>query len=283
MYIFTNSFFDPVKIAGSGQAFRFKVIDNEHIELVAHGRYLQIAVLGDDRFALSCTEEDFKDIWEDYFDLNRDYGKVEASVDPDDRYLSAAVRYGHGIRILRQDIWETVISYIISQRRSIPSITTCVERLSSLRGHKLSVPALEPPFVHASSDEYYSFPAVEDMAGITPEELASIGAGYRGAYILSAVDDFRSGKLTPELLRASDDDRLYEILTSMFGVGKKVANCIMLFALARTSRFPIDVWIDRILNKYYGGAFDTSRYPDTAGIMQQYMFYYERNDSLHIT
>ena len=91
------------------------------------------------------------------------------------------------------------------------------------------------------------------------------------------------GEITTELLRASDDDRLYEILTSMFGVGKKVANCIMLFALARTSRFPIDVWIDRILKKYYGGAFDTSRYPDTAGIMQQYMFYYERNDSLHTT
>lgn len=281
MYLVNCNCFDPVRIADSGQAFRFKVLDNDHVELVACGRYLQIARLSEEEFAFSCDEADYNAIWRAYFDMDRDYALIEASVDPDDAYLAAAVKYGHGIRILRQEPWEAIISYIISQRRSIPSITTCVERLSRMRGHKIALPELDAPFVTPASDEYYSFPSVDEMRGISAEDLSSIGAGYRGPYILSALKDFNCGKISAELLDSKNDDELYEILTSMYGVGKKVANCVMLFAFARTGRFPVDVWIERIVKNYYGGFFDTSIYPETAGIMQQYMFYYERKDTTH--
>lgn len=274
-------FFDPKKIALSGQAFRIHSIDDTHTETVAHGKYLQIAYLSNGDFAFSCTEEEFEDIWKDYFDLNTDYIKAVEGSDRKDNYLQDAISYGYGIRILRQDVFETTISYIISQRRSIPSITTCVDRLSELKGKKIKMPSLDEHFVKPLKKEYYSFPSVNELKGITADELNGIGAGYRTPYILSAVEDFYSGKLLPSEMHSYDDDRLYEALTSMFGVGTKVANCIMLFAFHRTGRFPVDVWVQRIQDKYYNGSFDCSRYPDTAGIMQQFMFFYERLEESH--
>ena len=127
-------FLDLLKVADSGQAFRIKVIDDSHVELVAYGRYLQIARTAKDTFAFSCTEKEFEDIWKPYLDLGRDYGKIVRSINKNDEYLIAAAKFGEGIRILKQDIFETKISYIISQRRSIPSITTSVERISKLCG-----------------------------------------------------------------------------------------------------------------------------------------------------
>ena len=274
-------FFSPARNALSGQVFRFKVIDPAHTELVAFGRYLQIAELGNDDFAFSCSEDDWNGIWYRYFDMERDYGAVVSSIDPSDEYLAAAAAFGHGIRILRQDIWETVISYIISQRRSIPSITTSVERISRLWGQRIAVPELGDPFVKPLCDEYYSFPSVSELSSATLADISSTGVGYRAEYIMSALDDFRSGKLTCEMLESKSDSELYDILISMHGVGKKVANCIMLYAFARCGRFPIDVWMERIVNRYYGGRFCEEKYPGTCGIMQQFMFYYERNETEH--
>lgn len=273
--------FDPHKIADSGQAFRIHSIDDTHVELVAKGRYLQIADLGEDEFAFSCDEAEFNDIWIPFFDLDTDYKKIIRSIDKGDTYLRDAAVYGKGIRILRQDIFEMVISYIISQRRSIPSITTCVDRLSEKYGKKIKTPKLSSPFIKPSKDTYYAFPTPDELRDATAEEINSIGAGYRTPYILSAIDDFASGKLDPDALSALSDDELYTVLTSMFGVGIKVANCIMLFAFHRCGRFPVDVWMQRIQDKYYCGSFDCSKYPGTAGIMQQFMFFYERTEDSH--
>ena len=276
------SFFDPYKIALSGQAFRIHPIDDTHVEVVAFGRYLQIAFLGDDTFAFSCTTPEFETIWAPFFDLGRDYDAIVASINSDDTYLLDAASYGHGIRILKQDPWEALISYIISQRRSIPSITTCVDRLSEKFGNTIIAPSLEEPFVKPLKGVYYSFPTVEQMSSASGEDLSEIGAGYRGPYIIAAINDFASGKLSSEILSSADDNKLSELLLNMYGVGIKVANCVMLFAFARTGRFPIDVWIQRIMDRYYGGSFDASQYPDTAGIMQQFMFYYERCEKTHL-
>lgn len=281
MHIESISFFDPYKIALSGQAFRIHPIDDNHVEVVANNKYLQIANLGDNKFAFSCSDSEFKDIWEYFFDLKRDYNSIVSSINKEDNYLLDAASYGHGIRILNQDPWEAIISYIISQRRSIPSITTCVDRLSEKFGTKIEAPSLDTPFAKPLKDVYYAFPSVEQMSCATAEDLAEIGAGYRGPYILSAINDFASGKLTKELLYSADDSTLEALLLNMHGVGIKVCNCVMLFAFARTSRFPIDVWIQRIMDRYYGGSFDPSQYPDTAGIMQQFMFYYERCEKTH--
>ena len=269
-------FFDLAKTADSGQAFRIKVIDDSHIELVAFGKYLQIAKTGNDTFAFTCTEKEFKEIWTPYLDLGRDYKKIVKSIDKNDEYLLAAAKFGEGIRILKQDIFETVISYIISQRRSIPSITTSVERISKLCGKKIPAPKLEEPFVKPFEKEYYAFPTPAELNKLPFAELENTGVGYRAPYISRAAEDFNSGKLDPESLSKLSDEDLYKTLMSMFGVGTKVANCVMLFAFARTGRFPVDVWIQRIEDKYYNGHFDCTPYPETAGIMQQFMFYYER-------
>ena len=269
-------FLDLLKVADSGQAFRIRVIDDAHIELVAYGRYLQIAKTAKDTFAFSCDENDFEIIWKPYLDLGRDYGKIVRSIDKNDEYLIAAAKFGEGIRILKQDIFETTISYIISQRRSIPSITTSVERISKLCGKKIKAPKLESPFVAPLEKEYYAFPTPEELNNLPYKDLENTGVGYRAPYIARAAEEFSSGKLDPDALSALSDDALYKALTAMYGVGTKVANCVMLFAFARTGRFPVDVWIQRIEDRYYNGHFDCTPYPDTAGIMQQFMFYYER-------
>lgn len=269
-------FFDLAKTADSGQAFRIKVIDGCHVELVAFGRYLQIARTGEDTYALSCSEKEFEAIWRDYLDLGRDYEAIVDSIDKNDIYLLEASSFGRGIRILKQDIFETTVSYIISQRRSIPSITTSVERISKLCGKKIPVPKLGKPFEKPLCEEYYAFPTPEELNKLPFAELENTGVGYRAPYIARAVEDFASGKLDPASLESLPDEELYKVLTGMYGVGTKVANCIMLFAFARTGRFPVDVWIQRIEDRYYGGHFDHTAYPDTAGIMQQFMFYYER-------
>ena len=269
-------FLDLLKVADSGQAFRIKVIDDSHVELVAFGRYLQIAKTAKDTFAFSCTEKEFGQIWMPYLDLDRDYKAIVRSIDKNDEYLLNAARFGEGIRILKQDVFETVISYIISQRRSIPSITTSVERISKLCGKKIMAPKLSEPFVKPLSNEYCAFPTPEELNALPFSELENTGVGYRAPYIARAAEGFASGLLDADSLGKLSDDELYKALTAMYGVGTKVANCIMLFAFARTGRFPVDVWIQRIEDKYYGGHFDCSPYPDTAGIMQQFMFYYER-------
>ena len=269
-------FLDLLKVADSGQAFRIKIIDTTHIELVAYGRYLQIAKTGTDTYAFSCSEKEFEQIWERYLDLGRDYEAAVRSIDKKDSYLNDAARFGYGIRILRQDVFETTISYIISQRRSIPSITTSVERISRLCGKKINAPKLDKPFAAPLCKEYYAFPTPGELSSLPFDQLENTGVGYRAPYIARAAEEFASGKLDPAALSELSDDELYRALTGMFGVGTKVANCIMLFAFARTGRFPVDVWIQRIEDRYYGGSFDCTPYPDTAGIMQQFMFYYER-------
>lgn len=276
-YELESDFFDPQLITLSGQAFRFKNLDDSHTELVAFGKYLQIAKTAKNTYLFSCSEDEFEKIWKDYFDLDRDYRKIYESIDKDDSYLKAAADFGYGIRILKQDIWETYISYIISQRRSIPSITTSVDRLSRLCGNKITAPKLPDPFIESSAKEYYSFPCPKAVAALTLKEIEETGVGYRAQYIYEAARKFASGELDPDKLKKADDSSLYDLLLSQFGIGKKVANCIMLFAFHRLGRFPIDVWMERIVNTYYKGEFDTDRYPDTAGIMQQFMFYYERN------
>ena len=190
-------FLDLAKVADSGQAFRIKVIDSTHIELVAFGRYLQIADLGSGNFAFSCSDIEFEAIWKPYLDLGRDYKKIVKSIDKNDEHLLAAATFGKGIRILKQDVFETVISYIISQRRSIPSITTSVERISKLCGKKIKAPKLSKPFVKPLCDEYYAFPTPEELNSLSFEKLEETGVGYRAPYISRAAEEFANGKLDP--------------------------------------------------------------------------------------
>ena len=246
--------FDIQQIADSGQIFRFNKTDDSHYELIAKDRRL---VLSTDR------EPDLSDkFWWHYFDMDTDYGKYTEAVPDSDRFLSAAVRYAGGIRILNQDPWEMLISFIISQRKSIPAIKTSIEKLCERYGTEM--------------DGYYAFPTPEQLAVADMEGLKNCSLGYRAEYIYECARKTAEGIYDPEGWGKLGDDDLRQKLMSVRGVGIKVANCTMLFGYHRISAFPVDVWIKRIEDEYYGGAFPVDRYPGFAGVMQQYMFFYGR-------
>jgi len=218
-------------------------------------------------FELSCDEDEYESIWKEYFDMDTDYSGIMNMVDNEDQFLKEAVRYGSGIRILRQDPWEMLISFIISQRKSIPAIRTSVERLSALCGDEIDTPR----------GIRYSFPAAERIAALSEGELDSCGLGYRSRYISEVAKRAAFGELDVYSMGQLTDTELKERLLGLTGVGVKVANCVMLFGYHRIDAFPEDVWIKRALSSYYPDGFPYDRYPGCGGVMQQYIFFYSRN------
>lgn len=242
------------QIADSGQIFRFNKINDRHYELIAGDRRLVIDETG---------EMEFPDkFWWNYFDMDTDYGKFISAVPPSDRFLSAAVKASDGIRILNQDPWEMLISFIISQRKSIPAIKTSIEKICEKFG--------------SGMDGYYAFPTPEQLAKATIDELGECSLGYRAPYIYECSQRVSSGEYDLEAWKKLDDDSLRSALMSIKGVGIKVANCVMLFGYHRIGAFPVDVWIKRIEDEYYGGRFPVEKYDGFAGVIQQYMFFYGR-------
>lgn len=256
--------FDLFQIANSGQCFRMNKSSDSSYTLIAQNRVLEIEKLGNSMFRFYCDEDDFSKIWYDYFDLGEDYSRFINSIDKNDSFLVKAADYGSGIRILKQDPWETLITFIISQRKNIPAIKKSVELLSKNYGTEIG-------------DNLFSFPTPEKIASLNIDLLNQCSLGYRSPYVLKAAQTISNGEIDLHTLYSNDDDKLFETLTSFYGVGKKVANCIMLFAYHRIAAFPIDVWISRILEKEYNNSFDTTKYNGFAGVIQQYMFYYAQN------
>ncbi|MCR5651819.1 MAG: DNA-3-methyladenine glycosylase 2 family protein [Lachnospiraceae bacterium] len=259
---------DLNKIAYSGQCFRacrlsddtFRFITGNHRvditdESLRNGKKTEDRTVLD----ITCGEDEWERIWHPYFDLDRCYADIRGSIPEDDLYLRRAAAAGAGIRILRQERFEMLISFIISQRKSIPAIRTSVEKLVNLYGR----------------DGF--FPSAQDMKDATAEELGLCGIGYRTPYILSAVDRIVHGEIDLDALDRLDDDELFDELKSFYGVGDKVANCVALFAYHRTGRAPVDTWIKKVIDEQYGGINPFPSYGNDAGIMQQYIFYYAQN------
>lgn len=265
------------QIEDSGQCFRF--IKNERPRLnpaeyaestwqvIAFGRYLEISQKGKDEFIFSCNQEEFEAIWKDYFDLDTEYSVFKAAVDKKDKFLMNAVEYGWGIRILRQDLWEMLVSFIISQRKNIPAIRACVESLCQAYGQPIK----------AGDDLVYAFPSAESLYNVPLEELKTHSLGYRDKYISRLAKDVVEGSVDLVELSKLKPEEATKSLLNIYGVGIKVANCVSLFALHHIDAFPIDVWIQRIIDEEYEGHFDNSRYAGFAGVIQQYMFYYRRS------
>ena len=245
---------DLGKIIDSGQCFRPRMI-REGVFRFVTGRHVVEIMQDGNVLSVSCSRREWDEIWHPYFDLDTNYRKIRESIPKNDRYLRSAADAGAGIRILRQDKFEMLISFIISQRKSIPAIRTSIERLVSLYGH----------------DGF--FPNPSDMLAATDEELSSCGLGYRVPYIRKAVERVAYRDIDLEALDELPDEELFEELKSFSGVGDKVANCVALFAYHRTARAPIDTWIARVISEQYGGINPFPRYKNVAGIMQQYMFY----------
>ena len=251
------------QIADSGQCFRMTMLDDTHARLVAFGRMLDVTDNCDGSFDLSCNEEEYEGVWSDYFDLDEDYAGFIASIDKEDGFLTRAAEYGSGIRILKQEPFETLISFIISQRKNIPAIQSSVDKLCKACGDRIG-------------DEIYAFPEPSGIVSLSSAELEGCSLGYRAPYVREAARWVASGEISLEALRNLPDDKLFDELMSFYGVGKKIANCVMLFAYHRIGAFPVDVWIQRIEDEYYGGRFPIEKYQGFAGVLQQYMFFYGR-------
>ncbi len=259
--------FNLDKILDSGQCFRCSKLPQGY-RFITGKAFIYINPLGENSYFVSCTQEEWKQIWIPYFDLERNYNIIRKNP-TDNNFLSAALEAGKGIRILRQDPWEMLISFIISQRKSIPAIRKSIELLSDTWGEKISTPY----------EEISVFPTPEALSKASFEELAKCALGYRVSYIQDAAAKITENPDFLSSLEMLDDTSLLNALKTIKGVGDKVANCVMLFAYARMSSVPIDTWIKTIIENEFDGKNLFTEFGEHAGIIQQYAFYHIR--SLH--
>lgn len=257
--------FDLEQIAASGQCFRMIKQDSGDYTLIAMGQYLTLSQQ-EDYLSISCTQEDWENIWAQYFDMNTDYGAIKENVDQEDTYLQAAIGIAGGVRILRQELWETIITFIISQQNHIPRIRKCVETICRRYGEKA---------VDEKLGEYYLFPTPEALSAATEDELRACGLGYRAPYLRKTAQMVCDGTVNLKTLPGLPYDEAKKELMKLCGVGIKVAECICLFALHHVDAFPIDTHIKDMLAENYPEGFPFERYKGYAGILQQYGFYYE--------
>lgn len=263
-----------------GQCFRWNRTGENAYTGVAKGHALKIEQSGERITLFDTTAADFENIWYDYFDLSRDYSKIKSELSKD-AVLKKAVSFGGGIRILKQDLWETVVSFIISASNNIPRIKKIIELLCRSFG--------EP--IHYQNGLYYSFPDFRTLSALSVSDLGVIKAGFRDKYIKAAADAFTADEASFSELSSLCTADAEKKLMSLYGVGSKVAGCILLFGLAKTGAFPVDVWIKRTMEAlYFGGSADNtsiqefarSHFGEYAGIAQQYLFFYARENNLGV-
>lgn len=237
----------------------------EEYTLIAGNRLLKVRQ-SENRFWFSCTEQEMEEFWKEYFDFDMDYGAVINSVDRDDAYLIRAAAFGAGIRILKQDLWEMIVTFIISQQNNIRRIRKCIETICEKYGKKCSA---------SDGTEYFAFPTPEELAAASEEELRACGLGYRSRYLVKTSRMVCNGEIDLNALAGLPREAAKERLLALSGVGEKVADCILLFALHDVAAFPVDTHIRKVLEQHYPSGFPFQKYPDSAGILQQYIFYYD--------
>ena len=275
---------DIEKIFDCGQCFRFERVENSQhaseFSGVAYGRFVSFAQDGDTLYIYGSDLADFEAVWRGYLDLDRDYREVERDVlaHSQNSALIAAIEYGRGIRILSQEPFECVISFIISQNNNIPRIKKIIEALSERCGERIEL--CDEAKKHLSGERIpYAFPSAEALCALGEAGLFEMKTGFRAKYIYDASSRVLSGELMLDTVRGEDTERAIEKLCEVKGIGRKVASCALLFGFGKYDAFPIDVWMKRVAEKYFGDEADTlsSRtFGDYAGIAQQYLFYYER-------
>lgn len=250
------------QIMNSGQCFRMKKLDDNSYRIYAHDK-CTYAKMENDILFLECTNEEFDSFWKDYFDFETDYQKICDLVDQNDEFLTEAVKYGYGMRILKQELWEMLITFIISQNNNIPRIQNSVNMICEKFGTKKT---------DVRGYEYYAFPNKKQLSCATIEQLRECGLGYRDRYIY----ELSNSDFDVYTLKNMSIDEAEKELCKITGVGKKVANCVKLFGLHDLESFPIDTWIKKICDKYYNGKFPVEKYKGCAGVIQQYIFFYGR-------
>lgn len=263
-----------------GQAFRWKRLSDGSYLNIAHGRVLRIFKKDGEVVFCGTNQRDFEHIWQDYFDFNCNYEAIQQELGKDE-ILRLAIEYGRGIRILNQDPYETIITFIISANSHIPRIMSSVEKICEHYGTFLG---------NYWGQDCYSFPSPHRLSQVDPAQLREIGkVGYRDRYIVQTSQMIASGEVCLETIAKMERREARKALLQLPGVGEKVADCILLFAFRHKDSFPVDVWIGRVMEKLYVGkpisrreVADVGRkiFGEYAGVANQYLFYYGREHQL---
>ena len=279
-----------------GQCFRFHKISDTNYITVAFERVIELEEDGDNIIIYNSNEDDVKNIWIKYFDLERDYSAIKEELAKDD-LLKKSVEFGPGIRILNQDPFEILISFIVSARNSIPSIMKTINKISAKWGRKIEY----------KGEIYYAFPTVEQIKDASLEEIQETGASFRSKYIIDTIGNIyksmeaaKNGseeekeeykKYNLDYIKSLSDDDCHKALQEFKGVGAKVADCIMLFSMEKYSAFPVDVWVKRAMIYFYGAEdaslnkiriFARNKFGKLSGFAQQYLFYYARENKIKV-
>ena len=264
-----------------GQCFRWNKNDDGGYTGVVKENVIDIKMIGNDVYVKSYGNDDLKSLFYDYFDMNRDYEKIKIKLRKIDEHMDKSISYGDGIRLLNQDLWETIISFIISANNNIPRIKGIIERISKRFGNK----------IQWNGREYYTFPTPEQLSKAEVEDLRNLGLGFRDVRVYETTQMVVNGEIDFGKLHAEKDTQIVrDDLLKLPGVGPKVADCILLFStLKRLDVFPIDVWVRRVMNDLYIHNKDENKvdkkmvlnianekFGNLCGIAQQYLFYWKR-------
>ena len=271
--------FNLFHIFECGQCFRWLPDNDGGYRGVAFSRFLKIYYCESENelTLLGANTEDFNNIWRKYFDLDTDYLEIKAVFSAKDKYMRASTEFGHGIRLLKQDPFETLISFIISANNNIPRIRKCINLLSETYGE---------PIVQNNETAGYSFPKPEVLAKLTEQEISDCcRAGYRCKYIIEASRQYLTETIDINKFSEMTKESARKEMSKYMGVGPKVADCILLFTGARKDVFPVDVWVAKLMNALYMDneqdrkkieMYASDYFGERAGLAQQYLFFYAR-------
>lgn len=268
--------FEPKHVFECGQCFRWLREDDGSYTGVVHGKVINVKKENDLIIFDNTNKEDFENIWFDYFDLGRNYGEIKKQLKVMDEYLEKATEFGKGIRILQQDGWEMLISFIISANNRIPMIQRAINNLSERYGKFIG---------EYRGKKYYAFPTPEELSTVSVEDIRACQTGFRDKYIKSVVDYVNENNEDVLSYRKLDTSECIKELVKFNGVGPKVADCIALFGMQKYDTFPVDVWVKRVMEEFYVEdnlslpkirKFALDKFGDLAGFAQQYLFYYAR-------
>ncbi len=265
MYQIHVKHFNIEQICYSGQCFRINKNSRGYYEVVAFGQYVELMQEGD-LVTFLCSEEQFYQYWNSYFALDEDYDAIVSQIDPEDEYMLTAMKYGWGMRILKQELWEIVVSFLISQQNNIKRIRGCIQTICERYGTEKT---------NSYGETYYCFPTAQALSHISELELRSCNLGYRAKYILRTSQAIASGEFSLEHLKTLPYEEAKQELLKLYGVGIKVAECICLYGLHHLDAFPVDTHIKHVLEEHYVDGFPFEKYQGVAGVFQQYAFYYD--------
>lgn len=264
-------YFSVAQTFDCGQSFRFKVKEEDgavKADGIAFGKRVSFIQPDENTLIITpCALDEYQSIWEHYLALDTDYAVIRENLKlsrPDDSTLSKAMETGKGIRILRQDPWEALCTFIISQNNNIPRITSLVASLCKRAGDDMG------------DGESYAFPSPEAVKALGTDGLFALKTGFRASYLYDAASKISSGKIELSKVKADCTEQAEKTLREIRGVGPKVAACALLFGFEKNDAFPIDVWVKRVMAEFYPEGVAPSEFGEYAGLAQQYLFYYKR-------